>query len=52
MDIDFVFRIGAIGILVTVVSLLLKRAGREDMATQAPMAGLIVLLMMVVGMVS
>ena len=52
MDIDFVFRIGAIGILVTVVSQLLKRAGREDMATLATMAGLIVVLMMVVGMVS
>ena len=52
MDIEFVFRIGAIGILVTVISLLLKRAGREDMAALATMAGLIVVLMMVVGMVS
>ena len=52
MDIEFVFRIGAIGILVTVISLLLKRAGREDMATLATMAGLIVVLMMVVGMVA
>lgn len=52
MEIDFVFRIGAIGMLVTVVSLLLKRAGREDMAALATMAGLIVVLMMVVGMVS
>ena len=52
MDIEFVFKIGAIGILVTVISLLLKRAGREDMATLATMAWLIVVLMMVVGMVS
>ena len=52
MDIEFVFKIGAIGILVTVISLLLKRAGREDMAKLATMAGLIVVLMMVVGMVS
>lgn len=52
MDIEFVFKIGAIGILVTVISLLLKRAGREEMATLATMAGLIVVLMMVVGMVS
>ena len=52
MEIEFVFKIGAIGILVTVISLLLKRAGREDMATLATMAGLIVVLMMVVGMVS
>ena len=52
MDIEFVFKIGAIGILVTVISLLLKRAGREDMATLATMAGLIVVLMMVVNMVA
>ena len=52
MDIEFVFKIGAIGILVTVISLLLKRAGREEMSTLATMAGLIVVLMMVVGMVS
>ena len=52
MDIEFVFKIGAIGILVTVISLILNRAGREDMAALATMAGLIVVLMMVVGMVS
>ncbi len=52
MDIEFVFKIGAIGILVTVVSQVLCRAGREDMATLATLAGLIVVLMMVVNMVS
>ena len=52
MEIEFVFKIGAIGILVTVISLLLKRAGREDMATLATMAGLIVVLMMVVQKIS
>ncbi len=52
MDIEFVFRIGAIGILITVISQVLTRAGREDIATLATLAGLIVVLMMVVGMVS
>ena len=52
MDIDFVFKIGAIGILITVISQVLTRAGREDIATLATLAGLIVVLMMVVGMVS
>lgn len=52
MDIEFVFRIGAIGILITVVSQVLARAGREDVATLATLAGLIVVLMMVVNMVS
>lgn len=52
MDIEFVFKIGAIGILVTVISQVLCRAGREDMATLATLAGLIVVLMMVVNMVA
>jgi len=52
MDISFVFKIGAIGILITVVSQVLQRAGREDIATLSTLAGLIVVLMMVVNMVS
>lgn len=52
MDINFVFKIGAIGILITVISQVLARAGREDIATLASLAGLIVVLMMVVNMVS
>ena len=52
MDIEFVFKIGAIGILITVVSQILSRAGREDIATLSTLAGLIVVLMMVLDMVS
>lgn len=52
MDIEFVFKIGAIGILITVVSQVLARAGRDDIATLATLAGLIVVLMMVVNMVA
>ena len=52
MDIDLIFKIGAIGILITLISQNLSRAGREDIATLATLAGLIVVMMMVVGMVS
>ena len=52
MEIDFVFKIAAIGILITVISQILSRAGREDIATFASLAGLIVVLFMVVGMVA
>lgn len=52
MDIDFVFRIAGIGIIVTVISQLLSRAGREDIAMLATLSGLVVVLMMVVGMIS
>ena len=52
MDINFLFKIGAIGILITVISQILSRAGREDIATLATLAGLIVVMMMVLNMVS
>lgn len=52
MDIEFVFKIAAIGLLITVVSLILTRAGREDIAALSTLAGLIVVLMMVLNMVS
>ena len=52
MDIDFVFRIGAIGIMITLISQVLSKAGREDIATLATLAGLIVVLVMVADMVS
>ena len=52
MEIDFVLRIGGIGLLITVVSQVLSRAGREDIAALSTLAGLIVVLMMVMNMVS
>lgn len=52
MDIEFVFKIAAIGILITVISQILTRAGREDVATLSTLAGLIVVLMMVLNMVA
>lgn len=52
MDIDFVFRIAGIGIIVTVISQLLTRAGRDDIALLATLSGLVVVLMMVVSMIS
>ena len=52
MEIDFVLRIGAIGLLITVVAQVLNRAGREDIATLSTLAGLVVVLMMVMNLVS
>ena len=47
MDVDFIFRIAAIGIIVTVLNLVLVRSGREDQALLTTLAGLVVLLMVV-----
>ena len=52
MDVDFVFRIAGIGIVVTVIGQVLSRAGRDDIATLATLSGLVVVLMMVVNMIS
>ena len=52
MDIDFVFKIAAIGILTAVISQVLTRAGREDVAMLATLSGLVVVLLMVVNMLS
>lgn len=52
MDVDLVFRIAAFGIMLTLVNQLLKNAGREDIAMLATLAGLIVAVMYVVGLMS
>jgi stage III sporulation protein AC len=52
MGIDIVFKIAGIGILVAVVYQLLKQTNREEMATLAALAGLIITLTMVVNLIS
>ena len=51
MEIDLVFRIAAIGIIVAVLNQLLIRSGREEQAMLTTLAGLIVVLMMVLGQI-
>jgi len=51
LDIDLIFRIAAIGILIAVLNQLLNRAGREDIATMVTIAGLILVLLMVIDLV-
>ena len=52
MDINLLFKIAAIGILVAVLHQVLVRAGREDQAMMTTLAGLIVVLMMIVNQIS
>ncbi len=48
MDVDLIFKIAAIGILVSVLNQVLSRSGRDEQATMTTLAGLVVVLMMVV----
>ena len=47
MEIDLVFRIAALGIIVSILNQVLARSGREEQATMTTLAGLVVVLMMV-----
>ena len=48
MDIDLIFRIAGVGIIVAVLNLVLKRAEREEQAMMTTLAGLIVVLVIIV----
>ena len=52
MDVDLIFKIAAVGILVAVLNILLQRSGREEQALMTTLAGLIVVLMMVIQKIS
>ena len=52
MDVDLMFRIAAIGIIVAVLNQLLIRSGREEQALMTTLAGLIVVLMMIISEIS
>ncbi|MBQ3251848.1 MAG: stage III sporulation protein AC [Oscillospiraceae bacterium] len=47
MEIDLIFKIAAIGIIVSILNQVLSRSGREEQATMTTLAGLVVVLVMV-----
>ncbi len=46
MDIDLIFKIAAVGMIVTILNIFLKKADRDDYAFMTTLAGLIVVLVM------
>lgn len=52
MDVDLIFKIAAIGIIVSVLNQVLIRSGREEQAMMTTLAGLIVVLLMIVQQIS
>ena len=52
MDVDLIFKIAAIGIIVSVLNQLLVRSGREEQAMMTTLAGLVVVLMILVQEIS
>ena len=52
MSVDIIFKIAAIGILITVITQVLKKSDRDDVATLVSLVGLIIVLSLVINMVS
>ncbi|RXZ58182.1 stage III sporulation protein AC [Candidatus Borkfalkia ceftriaxoniphila] len=52
MDISIIFKLAAVGIVITIVCQVLKKSEREDIATLVSLAGLIIVMTVVIGMVA
>lgn len=52
MDVNMIFKIAAIGIIVAILNQLLIRSGREEQALLTTIAGLVVALMMIISQIS
>lgn len=52
IDVNLIFRIAAVGILIAVLDQVLKRSGREEQALMTTLAGLVVVLFMVITVIS
>ncbi len=47
MEIELIFKIAAIGIIVSILNQVLARSGRDEQATMTTLAGLVVVLMII-----
>lgn len=52
LDVNLIFKIAAIGILIAVLDQLLRRSGREEQAMMTTLTGLVVVLLMVINLIS
>ena len=52
MEVDLIFKIAAVGIIVSVLNILLKKAERDEQAMMITIAGLVIVLILVINQVS
>ncbi len=52
MDVNLIFKIAAVGIVIAVLNNVLIRSGREEMAMMTTLTGIVVVLMMVISLIS
>ncbi len=51
MDISILFKMAAVGMIITIICQILKKSDRDDIATLVSIVGLVIVLLVVVGMV-
>ncbi|NLU37235.1 MAG: stage III sporulation protein AC [Clostridiales bacterium] len=52
MNVDLIFKIAAVGILIAVINIVLQKAGREEMAMMTTLAGIVIVLLMVINLIN
>lgn len=52
MEVDLIFKIAAVGIIVAVLNILLKKAERDEQAMMITIAGLVIVLILVINQIS
>jgi stage III sporulation protein AC len=52
VDIEMIFRIAGIGLIISILSMVLKQAGKEEQAQMLTLAGVVVVLMLILQLVS
>ncbi|MBR5501281.1 MAG: stage III sporulation protein AC [Clostridia bacterium] len=52
MDIDLIFKIAGIGIIVAIINQLLSKSGRDEQALMVTLSGLVIVLLMLAGKIS
>lgn len=52
VDVGLIFKIAAVGILIAILDKILQNLGKDEQATLVTLAGLVVVLMMVIGLIS
>ncbi len=51
MDVNLIFRIAGIGLLISVLNMVLKQAGKEEQAQMLTLAGVVIVLLMVIQLI-
>lgn len=52
LDVSLIFRIAAVGILIIIIDKILKSSGKDDYAVMVNLAGIVIVLMMVISLIS